>query len=390
MLNAASPKPSCVVVGAGVFGVWTAHRLLLDGHKVVLLDQYGPANNRASSGGETRIIRCSYGPDEIYSRMAKRSLELWAAFFAKAGRPLLQRVGVLWMAQPDDKYVQQSRETLKKCGVPFQDLSAEALRRRYPQIRTGSNTIAIFEPDSGALMARQSVHAVLNAFLDAGGVYSQAAVRTPRGHGTLSAIQTIDGEQLKSDIFVFACGAWLPKVFPELLGRRIFPTRQDVLFFGIPGGDNRFSPPAMPVWIDFSDNRGMYGFPDLDARGFKLAFDLHGPEIDPDTANRIVLSDKIAEARTYLSDRFPALANAPILETRVCQYENTANGDFLIDRHPEFENVWLVGGGSGHGFKHGPAVGEYVAARVNGASSPPLEPRFLLANKSTQQQRSVF
>ena len=204
------------------------------------------------------------------------------------------------------------------------------------------------------------------------------------------SIQTTDGESLSADTFIFACGAWLGKVFPDLLRARIFPTRQDVLFFGIPAGNRQFSPPEMPVWIDFSDDRGMYGFPDLDTRGFKVAFDLHGPEVDPDSLNRIVPPEKIAEARTYVAERFPGLANAPVVDTRVCQYENTANGDFLIDRHPQFENVWLVGGGSGHGFKHGPAVGEYVAARVTGGALPAIEPRFSLASKSTQQRRAVY
>ncbi len=175
-----------------------------------------------------------------------------------------------------------------------------------------------------------------------------------------------------------------------LLGSRIFVTRQEVLFLGTPAGDTRFAPPACPVWIDFSDDRGMYGFPDLDTRGFKVAFDRHGPPFDPDSNDRFVRPEKVAEARRYVAERFPALADAPVVDSRVCQYENTSNGDFLIDRHPTFQNVWLVGGGSGHGFKHGPAVGEYVAARVTGAATPAVEPRFSLASKKTEQNRAVY
>lgn len=134
----------------------------------------------------------------------------------------------------------------------------------------------------------------------------------------------------------------------------------------------------------------MYGFPNLETRGLKVAFDKHGPPFDPDRDDRFVRSAKIHEARDYVAERFPALASAPVVETRVCQYENTSNGDFLIDRHPDFENVWLAGGGSGHGFKHGPAVGEYVAARVLQSDTPPVEPRFALATKATQQSRAVY
>jgi monomeric sarcosine oxidase len=380
----------CVVVGAGVFGAWTAYRLLLAGHRVTLLDEYGPANSRASSGGESRIIRCSYGPDEVYTLMAKRSLALWSDFFAQSGRNLLERIGVLWIAKPGNAYVEQSRQTLRKLEIPFHELSSADLTRHYPQMRLDANAIAILEPESGALLARQAVQAVVAAFVRSGGVYRHAAVRTPQGGGKLNAVVTSNGESIDGDAFVFACGPWLGKVFPELLGQRIFVTRQDVLFFGTPPGDQRFAPPQMPVWIDFSDDRGMYGFPDLETRGFKVAFDRHGPAFDPDASNRIVTPDKIAAARAYVAERFPALANAPIVDARVCQYENTSNGDFLIDRHPAFENVWIAGGGSGHGFKHGPAVAEYVAARITGASEPPLETRFSLGLKNTEQHRAVF
>ncbi len=388
--SGAAPGRTYAVIGAGVFGAWTAYHLRRAGNTVILLDEYGPASSRASSGGETRIIRASYGPDEVYTRMAQRSLGLWSAFFARTGRPLLNRAGVLWMAQTGNRYVEQSRATLRRVGVEFRDLSNADLKRLYPQIQVSAETVAIFEPDSGALMARQAVQAVVDQFVQDGGTYRHAAVRGVQGKGQLSAVATVDGDSVRADAFVFAGGPWLGKLFPEVLGKRIFVTRQEVLFFGAPPGDRRFEPPAMPVWIDFSDDRGMYGFPDIETRGFKVAFDLHGPAFDPDTGDRFVRSEKVAEARVYLKDRFPALADAPVVDSRVCQYENTANGDFVIDRHPDFGNVWVAGGGSGHGFKHGPAVGEYAAARVTGAAAPALEARFSLASKGTEQKRAVY
>ena len=381
---------SYAVVGAGVFGAWSAYHLRQAGHNVTLLDQYGPSNSRASSGGETRIIRASYGPDEVYTRMAKRSLALWSAFFARIGHSYLERAGVLWLAKQGNTYVDQSRHTLNEAGVEFRDLSSADLARAYPQIRFDPGTIAIFEPDSGALLARECVAAVVDEFKRIGGIYRHTGVHPPQSSGRLSNIETTDGDAIRADTFVFACGPWLGKVFPGLLANRIFVTRQDVFFFGIPAGDRRFEPPAMPVWIDFSDDRGMYGFPDIARRGFKVAFDKHGPPMDPDSSNRFVTAEQTAAARDYLRDRFPILADAPVVDSRVCQYENTANGDFIIDRHPQIENVWIAGGGSGHGFKHGPAVGEYLAARLQDKSDPALEPRFSLVNKGTEQKRSVY
>ncbi len=387
---AVGPSQTYAVIGAGAFGAWTAYHLRRAGHNVTLLDEYGPANSRASSGGESRIIRASYGKDEVYTRMAIRSLNLWDAFFARTGELLLHRTGVLWMAKTDNPYAHESRETLRELGVEFQDLSPADLSKRYPQIHVSENVGAIFEPKSGALMARQAVQAVVAQFVRDGGVYQHVSVRTPEGRGHLAQIMTADSKPVVADAYVFACGPWLGKVFPDILGDRIFVTRQEVFFFGIPAGNRSFEPPQMPVWIDFSDDRGMYGFPDLEDRGFKVAFDKHGPEIDPDSVNRFTSPDKLISARAYVAERFPELRDAPVVDSRVCQYENTSNGDFVIDRHPSFDNVWIAGGGSGHGFKHGPAVGEYTAARVTGATAPAVEPRFSLTSKGTEQNRAVY
>ena len=379
------------VVGAGVFGAWTAHHLRRSGRTVILLDAYGPGNSRASSGGESRIIRMGYGADEIYTRWSMRSLGLWQGLFQRLGRPeLFQPTGVLWMAREGHQYSLHTEKILRKLRVRFERLDRAQLEKRYPQIDFGPITWGLFEPDSGALLARRAVQAVVNDAVATGVEYRPDAVAPLSGKGLpgsnkLSAITTRGGDPVRAGVFVFACGPWLPKVFPELLGDRIHATRQEILFFGVPAGDRRFAAPAMPAWIDFGDE--VYGLPDLENRGFKVALDRHGPPFDPDTGRRVVSSESLDEVRRWLPRRFPALKDAPLVETRVCQYENTSSGDFLIDRHPEFDNVWLVGGGSGHGFKHGPALGEYVAARVNEGGA--VEPRFRLATKEKVDKRSV-
>jgi sarcosine oxidase len=374
------------VVGAGVFGAWTAWHLARAGKKVVLLDAYGPANARASSAGESRIMRAGYGPDALYTRWAVRSLGLWKEFFTRTGADLFCNCGMLWLARERDIYVKQTAETLASLGVPCERLERGELRRRFPQCNFAGVDWGLFEPGSGALLARRAVQAVVADAVRSGAEYLQAEVKTPASKGKLKAIETRSGEKLFADAFVFACGPWLGKVFPSVLGRRIFPSRQEVFFFGVPGGDVRFSPPAMPAWIYLGEE--VYGLPDLENRGFKIALDRHGKRADPDTESRVVSPEMTKWARRYVARRFPALRKAPIVETRVCQYENTSNGDFLIDRHPEMENVWLAGGGSGHGFKHGPALGEYVAGRLAGSAAE--EPRFSLATKRTAQKRIVY
>ena len=375
------------VIGAGVFGAWTAYFLRKSGASVALLDAYGPANARASSGGESRIIRMGYGPDEIYTRSSVRALPVWKELFAQAGQPrLFQPTGVLWIAQANEEYSLAAVATLEKVGVHFEKMSTAEMRRRYPQIVFEEGEWGIFEPESGVLLARRAVQAVVEETRKNGVEYIEDAVLAPAGQGKIAAVKTVSGNSVSAGAFVFACGPWLPKVFPDVLASRIFPTRQEVLFFGVPAGENRFVAPAMPTWINEKDL--FYGMPDIESRGFKIAHDLHGPAVDPDTQSRIVSAEAVSAAKNYLARRFPALKDPPVVETRVCQYENTSNGDFLIDRHPAFENVWLVGGGSGHGFKHGPSVGEHVAARVTKGGA--VAPRYSLATKQTLQKRAVY
>jgi sarcosine oxidase len=378
---------NAAVIGAGVFGAWTAYYLQRAGLSVALIDAYGAANSRASSGGESRIIRMGYGADEIYTRWSHRSLAVWQEFFASVGRRELWRpTGVLLMARENDPRVTATARALERVGVSFELLRRDELERRYPQIDFGEVTSAIYEPMSGALMARRAVQSVADFFAQNGGDYLVESALAPAGSGRLNEISARGGTRICADAFIFACGPWLPKLFPDLLGDRIRPTRQEVYFFGVPAGDTRFTPPMTPTWIDYSAET--YGMPDLENRGFKLAFDRHGEAIDPDTAERNLTENSLEMARAFLARRFPALAGAPLVEARVCQYENTSNGDFLIDRHPDFDNVWLVGGGSGHGFKHGPALGEYVAARV--IEGGEIERRFTLATKETSRKRTVF
>jgi len=371
------------VIGAGSFGSWAAYLLRRLGRSVALLDAYGAGNGRASSGGESRIIRAAYGPNEIYTQWAQRSLRLWIGLFAEANRPeLFERTGVLWTAPPRDPSAAQTRAALEKYRVPFEALTHSDLETRFPQFRFSSERQGFFEPDSGVLLARRAVRAVVSQAVRSGVDYFREAALPPDG----DTLRTVSGRVIRAGAFVYACGPWLPKIFPAVLEGRIRPTRQEVFFFGSPAGDARFAPPLMPAWLDFSDERGGYSLPDLENRGFKLAFDKHGPAFDPDSGDRV--ANGLLDARAFLAERFPALANAPLVETRVCQYENTSNGDFLIDRHPDFDNVWLVGGGSGHGFKHGPMVGEYVTSQIEG--TVPAEPRFSLATKAREAKRAVY
>src|SRR6266536_653748 len=277
-----------VVAGAGVFGAWTALKLQRAGLRVALLDAHGAGNSRASSGDESRIIRMGYGSDEIYTRSAMSSFEEWRALITDIARPLFYRTGVLWLARRDSQYVIDTKNTLMRAGVPFEELSRSDLERRYPQINLRDMDCGILEPDSGVLMARQLVHEVVQSAMKSGVTYWRQGVLSPPANNKsrLNKIETSAGREINAGEFVFACGPWLPKLFPELLSDLIQPTRQEVFYFGVPPGEIRFAPPALPVWIDFEDL--VYAIPDVEDRGLKMAIDAHGAAVDPETMDRTV------------------------------------------------------------------------------------------------------
>ena len=367
-----------IVVGAGVFGAWTAWNLQRRGHKVLLLDAWGAAHSRSSSGGETRLIRTEYAANPLYTRWAWESLAEWHALSRRHESPIFHEVGALYIYPQDTPKIDESIAIQRALGIPIEKMAVPDMAKRWPQISFDGIAVGVMQPTMGVLMARRSVQALVGEFVKAGGSFRQFAVDPPRpGGGSLAAVTGNGGERLAAERFVFACGPWLPKLFPEAVGARIVPTRQDVFFFAPAAGDTRFRGSQLPAWVDVSSKDFHYGFPDIESRGFKIALDAHGPKVDPDAIDRRVSDQALADVRAYLARRFPALADRPLAESRVCQYENSHDGNLLIDRHPACANAWLVGGGSGHGFKHGPAVGRYVSDLVLGAGK--ADPRFALA-----------
>lgn len=338
-----------------------------------MVDQHGPANARASSGGETRILRAGYGRLAIYSQWARESLPAWLELEAQAGQRLFVKTGALFLSG-GGTWLAETAATLEANAVSAEWIPRDELALRFPQLQSTGTGDALFEPDAGVLFARRAVQGLVR-------VLAEDGVRLV--HARVDANTLI--EESDDDVVIFAAGAWLPSLLPEVLGDVIMPTRQEVFFFGAPPGDARFGPAQMPAWVAFDD--GIYGLPDLEHHGVKVAFDAHGPLVDPETMDRSVDPSSIARVREALHRHLPALADAPLLETRVCQYENTADGHLLLDQLPGHERVWIAGGGSGHGFKHGPAIGRYMADVIEARRD--AEPMFQLAGRP-RRQRAVY
>jgi sarcosine oxidase len=338
---------TAVVVGAGVFGASTARELARRGFEVTIVEQYSPGTVRSASGGDTRILRMAHGDAEWYSRLARRARTLWLELEESSGVRIWEPVGVAWFARREDGFEAQSRDTLARLGIAHEWLTPEAATGLYPSLGVDGLAGVLYEPDAGVLYARRATQLLVE---DADRLGAQ-----------FEAGRVLPADEPRADVVVWACGAWLPKLFPELVELTI--SRREVFFLG-GGADWRDT----PGFCDY--DAPFYGHGDVGGLGVKIAPDLSGEDVDPDSLERVPSAEGRLEAHAYAAKRFPDLADAPVVGARVCQYSLTADTHFIVGRHPDRPSWWLIGGGSGHGFKHGPALGEYVADCIEGVREP--------------------
>jgi sarcosine oxidase len=377
--------PSALVIGAGVFGASLADRLARESWEVTLVDRFEPSHPRAESGGETRLIRCCHGPDDYYTRSARRALELWR----ELGEGVLVESGVAWFARREDGWESDSERVLRAAGIPVERMSPEEGARLFPSVSVDDLAFVLHEPEAGVLRAADGVQALVRRAREggarvvigearpdgervrllAGGSRAEAAGARAGGSGA-EAAGARAGATLEADVVVWACGAWLGRLFPELVPMRV--TFQQLVLFEAPPEWNG------PGWVDF--DAAFYGHARVEGVGFKVGPDMDGVEVDPDTRPLEATAEGIAIAREYLAHRFPSLADAPVASAPGCHYGLTPDGQFVFARHPGHKDVWLLGGGSGHGYKHGPALAEHVAAVLAGTAEP--EPRFALGDRT--------
>ena len=374
------PAPEIVVVGAGAFGGWTALYLREMGHSVRLIDAYGPGNARSSSAGETRQIRASYGDREIYSRWAVEALARWKRREAEWERRLLYQTGQITLSREWTATLHATKTVLDHLGVENERVERAELEYRYPQFNLDGVSVGHWVPSTGVLKCREGCLAVADAFERRGGRFTMAlASPNQRAGGRLRTLTLSTGETVSAQSFVFACGPWHVKMFPEVLGPKLRLNRRAIFFVGTPKEDNRLSFPNCPTFV----TRGVYGFPSIEGKGLKLGPYWDTGPLDPDTGDRTVTPDEVRRIHEFAAEALPSLAGQPLLETRVSPRTNSVDAHFIVDRHPELENVWLLGAGSGHGYKHGIMLGDYVAHRVTGrATDPMLDATFRLKEET--------
>ena len=402
-----------VVVGAGAFGGWTALNLQRMGAKVTLVDMYGPGNSRSTSGDESRGVRSSYGDrpnGELWMQWARIAMDRWKKWDEEYAKPLKMRVffttGDVILRSDWEPFLTQTKSWWEKNKIPFEVLSPEEVQKRWSVFDLKDVKAVLYEPDAGVVRARRATESVAEVFRYEGGKIIIGRIVPPEpGKFDGHTLSFTNGDKISADTFVFAVGPWLGKTF-ALMQNRIRTPLGVVFYYGTPFGDQRFTFPNLPSW-NYPGTTGWSALP-VDNRGFRVrggGGGGGGPQAanantatsppssatpapapsspapaanvtDPDLSNRWVDPDRVTRSRTWVGDHFPDLKDAPLLATHACHYESTSSRDFVIDKHPLLENVWIAGGGNAEAFKQGPVLGEFIAKRVLGTDDPELTKRF--------------
>ena len=367
---------TAIVVGAGVFGASIAHRLATDGWDVTLVERDEPAGPRSTSGSHSRIIRSGHGDDDWHTRLSRRARTLWREIEDASGEQLLVQCGVVWFAHEEGRWESATEYVLDVKHIPVERLEPSEAARLFPSFDPTGLAFAVLEPEGGMLRAQTAVNALVGLARQHGATLLEGDAQ-PAG-----AAVAVDGKVLEADRVVWACGPWLPGLFPDHVELRCDRVEYATFACGPEWSAER----GVPVHVDFDG--AVYGLPDLDGMGFKIAPEGPPDVYDPDTIARPLTPGVEETARKHLRRRFPALADAPRRGGRVCQYEMTADSEFVVAPHPEHPSVWIVGGGSGHGFKHGPALAELVRDQLTGAAEP-LE-RHALGPREAKPSALIF
>lgn len=354
------------IIGGGIVGASVALHAVRQGATVVLLDDGPLPNPRGASIDHSKVFRYAY-PDPFYVRLAVAAHALWKELEHDAGRPLLVDTGLILFDPGNAATACFDALGRERCDAVR--LNAAETGERWPQFSANAFEHAVFDPSGAMTRAEDAVRATLELARRAGVTFVERdRVVALTAHG----LTTRSGAQIACGKVVVAAGPWTAKLRPEL-APHLRVTRQEVLYFE-PHDPDEFAPGRFPIFLDFAS--GFYGFPVHHGRAMKLANHAKGPGADPDVVDPAIVDEPAA--RKFLHRFLPGLADARLVECRVCYYDNTPDDDFIIDWLPGRTDVLLATGFSGHGFKFGPLLGRIVAELLHsGKSSVPLE-RFAL------------
>ena len=348
-----------IVVGGGIAGTMTALDLQRRGNQVTLIDRWEPGHARAASSDYNRVIRAISGNDEFYTRWARESRLRWLEMQAETGQNLMYECGALILAtEGHSDWEDATAATFDKVGVPYYKFDKADIAARFPQFRVPEIKYALYEPEAGMLMAHRCVITGIDLFKKSGGIVK-------RGHITTDASEKplLDGKPLEADVIVISTGAWMSEMFPKTIKPISSIIGLPVFYTSTPNGSDAFDKEKMPCWIDHGQNS--FGIPSSEGSGIKAMIAI--PEkIDLDNDERLIRREALARTQSYIKHRFPLLEGEKVVDSKFNQIIMTPDTHFVVDWHPEHQNVLFAGGCSGHLFKHGPIFGEFVSGVAMG------------------------
>lgn len=348
------PKSSVIVVGGGIVGVMTALTLQRRGEAVTLIDRWEPGHSRASSTDYNRVIRTISGRDEFYTRWARESRLRWLELQAESGQNLMYECGALILATAGHcDWENATTETFDRVGVPYYKFGRQDIEARFPQFRVPDIEYALFEPEAGMLMAHRCVLTGLELFRRAGGTVRRGRVTTDGSERPM-----LDGKPLEADLIVVSTGPWMADMFPRTIKPISTVVGVNVLYTSTPDGSEDFDMSRMPCWIDHG--QGSFGLPSSEGSGVKAAVVIPD-KIDLDNDERLIRQETLGRTRSYIRHRLPGLEGERVVDSKFNQIILTPDTHFIVDWHPEHENVLFAGGCSGHLFKHAPVFAEFAA-----------------------------
>ncbi len=357
---------SIVIVGAGVFGLTAALELRARGWRVSVTDPGPVPTPTAASTDISKVVRMDYGADVLWTELGRKSLARWGEWNRASGQPLFHNDGFLVLsreAMQPGGFEFESFHFLTTLGEKLEHLDSTAVAQRFPGWAADKYPDGYFNPRGGWTESGKVVAWLAQKARREGvQVFEQCAFARLLEDGShVIGVQAMDGREFRADLTLLATGAWTPTLLPEL-GDVMWATGQPVLNFRV-ASPAEWQAPLFPVWAADIGRTGWYGFPALADGTLKVANHGPGRRVHPD-APRAVSPDDEPRFRAFLRDTFPALADAPLIGTRLCLYCDTFDGNFWLDHHPQRSGLCVAAGDSGHAFKFAPVLGELIADAV--------------------------
>jgi len=368
--------PRIIVVGAGINGVTAAIELKKRGHDVVLVDPGPLPHPLAASTDISKAVRAAYGADEDYTALAERSIKIWREWNQKFGTQLYHEVGVMFVRQRELKpgdFEHESFKTLERRGHKIERMNSARFWKRFPAWNPALYRDGVLELEAGYAESGRVVATLIRRAKSLGIELLEDAsfFKLDESDDGVSGIVLGTGERIASDLVVMTVGAWTPYLLP--FTKKIFRASGQPVFHLQPRQPELFAPECFPVFGADITTTGYYGFPINRDGVMKIANHGPGREMSPESPKRAVTPEDEKNLREFLSSTFPALADAPIVYSRVCMYCDTHDGNFWIARDPDRRGLIIAAGDCGHGFKFAPVLGEIIADAVEEKPNPILQ-----------------